>query len=155
MLLRLCNNYMVKHYCRMNLHQLQPQVQLEIWIVICRLPPPPISASIPLDPFSKIQLLEPQFHVPSKSFFYHNRCPCVSSPVLQSCVDIYMSKCMHYMQALGKVIRRPDIKMRLESCSCEHHKKIKSTQWQTYLSSRVSLKSAVAIELNIRIWPMV
>ena len=80
---------------------------------------------------------EPQFHVPSKSFFYHNRCPCVSVPVLQSCVDIRMSKCMHYIRALGKVIRRPDMKMMLESCSCEQQKNIKSEQWQTYLSSRV------------------
>ena len=80
---------------------------------------------------------EPQFHVPSKSFFYHNRCPCVSSPVLQSCVDINMSKCMHYMRALCKVIRRPDMKTMLECCGCEQHKKIKTEQWQTYLSSRV------------------
>ena len=48
-----------------------------------------------------------------------------------------MSKYMHYMRALGKVIQRPDMKMMLESCSCEEHKKIKSEQWQTYLSSRI------------------
>ena len=89
------------------------------------------------DVLENITTQESQFHVPSKSFFYHNRCPCVSSPVLQSCVDIHMSKCMHYMRALGKFIRRPDIKMMLECCDCEQHKKIKTEQWQTYMSSRV------------------
>ena len=56
---------------------------------------------------------EPQFPVPSKFFFYHNRCRYVSSPVLQSCVEIPMNRRIHYMRAIDKFICRPDIKARL------------------------------------------
>ena len=79
-----------------------------------------------------------QFPLPSFSFFYHNRCPCVSPPVMQSCVDIPMSTAMHYMRALNKVSRkRPELKERLATCNCEQHKKEQAHQWQTYLGRRV------------------
>lgn len=80
---------------------------------------------------------EPSFVVLSVSFYYHNRCPCVSSSVLQSCVDIPMSKTMHYMRVLRKVIRkRPEIKEALDNCQHEQHKQDTNDQWQTYLASR-------------------
>ena len=81
---------------------------------------------------------EPGFIAPSLSFYYNNRCPCVSCPVMQSCVDIPMSKTIHYMRALRKVIRkRPEIKEALDNCECDQHKQDTKDQWQTYLASRV------------------
>lgn len=51
------------------------------------------------------KLQHPRFVPPSQSFFWKNRCPCVSSPVMQSCVDIHSSAVIHYMRCLSKVIR--------------------------------------------------
>ena len=81
---------------------------------------------------------EPGFITPSVSFYYNNMCPCISCPVMQSCVDIPMSKTVHYMQALRKVIRkRPEIKAALDNCECNQHTHDTKDQWQTYLASRV------------------
>ena len=79
-----------------------------------------------------------EFPLPSLSFFYHNRCPCVSPPVMQSCVDIIMSTAMHYMWSLNKVSRkRPELKEQLATCNCIQHQKVHTDQWQTYLRRRV------------------
>ena len=48
--------------------------------------------------------------------------------MLQSCIDINMSKYMHYMKALDKVIWRLDMNIILECCSCEQHKKVETEQ---------------------------
>lgn len=78
------------------------------------------------------------YYIPSRSFFRVNRCLCVSSPVMQSCVDIHTSSVQHYMRALHKTIRnRPIIKSALENCNCEQHKIAKNLHWQTYLNKRV------------------
>ena len=76
--------------------------------------------------------------VPSQSFYYHNKYPCVSSLVLQSCIDILMSVSIHYMRVLGKVFwKSPEIKAMLANCDCEKHKTEKEEHWQTHLSVRV------------------
>ena len=79
-----------------------------------------------------------QFVIPSISYFYRHSFPCVSHPVLQSCVDITMSTTMHYTRALNKVsIERPDLRDVLENCNCAQHQKEKNTKWQTHLVKRV------------------
>ena len=79
-----------------------------------------------------------QFTLPSMSYFYYNRCPCVSPPVLQSCVDICMSGAMHYIRALNKVSRkRPELKEQLGTCKFVQYKKARIDQWKTYLERRV------------------
>ena len=50
--------------------------------------------------------LNSDFKIPSRSYFYSHRCPCVALPTMQSCVDIKMSSCAHYMRAIGKYIRQ-------------------------------------------------
>ena len=52
--------------------------------------------------------MHPHFRTPSRSLFYHNRCKCVSAPVMQSCVDIHTSSLVHYMRAIGKFVRNND-----------------------------------------------
>ena len=51
-----------------------------------------------------------QFILPSMFYFYYNRCPRVSPPVLQSCIDIRIFGAMHYMRVLNTVSRkRPEL----------------------------------------------
>ena len=46
------------------------------------------------------------FKIPSRRYFHSHQCPYVSLPKMQSCVDIKMSSCAHYMRAVGKYIRQ-------------------------------------------------
>ena len=50
--------------------------------------------------------LNDDFKIPSRTYFCLHRCPCVALPTIQSCVDIKMSSCAHYMRAIGKYIRQ-------------------------------------------------
>ena len=82
---------------------------------------------------------DPEFILPSRSFFYQNRCPCVSVPVLQSCVDLEKSSLYHIMRALHKFIQtNRSIRDRLDTCNCEQHSLPKKQQWQWYLNKTVS-----------------
>ena len=77
----------------------------------------------------------PYFRVPSKSSFHKYYCRCCSLPTLQSCVDIHMSKCTHYMRALGTYIRNTkEAKEALASCICECCTKTNNVI--TYLNQR-------------------
>ena len=72
---------------------------------------------------------ESSFVVPLRSFYYANRSPCISSPVMQSCVDIPTSKTIHYMRALGKLIRKQsEIKQELENCDRDQRKQETNNQ---------------------------
>ena len=85
----------------------------------------------------KYKNLDPNFLVPSMSFFYLNRCPCVTRPVMQSCVDLRTSQLQHYMRAIGKYIRvHPLIKEKLNRCHCPQHA-LDKRHWQSYLSGPV------------------
>ena len=46
--------------------------------------------------------LNSDFKIPSRSYFYYHRCPCVALATMQSCVDIKMSSCAHYLRSIGK-----------------------------------------------------
>ena len=84
------------------------------------------------------QNLYPGFITPSRSFFFQNRCKCVSSPVIQPCVDITARAMMHYMRAIGNFIRNnKEISSALEQCRCSQHLKPQQDQWQTYLNGYV------------------
>ena len=77
----------------------------------------------------------PDFMAPSRSFFISARCPCVSAPVMQSCVDITTSAVIHYMRAIGKFIRNnKDISTELKQCTCSQHLKPPNEQWQSYVN---------------------
>jgi hypothetical protein len=78
------------------------------------------------------------FHVPSRSFFYENRCPCVKPAKIQSCVDIIVSGMSHYMCALNKFINQnKELKRTLTYCSCSQHLLPINQQWQRLLGGRV------------------
>jgi len=49
--------------------------------------------------------LHANFISPSRSFFYQHRCPCITKPTMQSCVDIITSATQHYMRGIAKYIR--------------------------------------------------
>ena len=73
----------------------------------------------------------------SRSIFYLHRCPRVSAPVKQSCVDIYTISLVNYMRGIGKFIRNNKmIKRKLEECKCAQHQIRQVQQWQAYLSKR-------------------
>ena len=75
-----------------------------------------------------------QCTLPSMFYFYYNRYPCVSPPVLQSCVGIHMSGAIHYIRTLNKVSRkRPELKEQLGTCKCVQHKQLRTDQWRNYL----------------------
>ena len=77
----------------------------------------------------------PDFMAPSRSFFISARCPCVSAPVMQSCVDITTSVVIHYMRAIGKFIRNnKDISTKLKQCTCSRHLKPPNELWQSYVN---------------------
>ena len=58
--------------------------------------------------------LHQSFIVPSRSFFYRRRCPCITNPSLQSCVDIIRSSLKHYISALSRYIHKnKDVKDQL------------------------------------------
>ena len=62
------------------------------------------------------------FHLPSRSFYYQNRCPCVKPAKMQLCVDIIISGLTHYMLALNKYIsNNKEVKRQLTFCSCSQH----------------------------------
>ena len=42
-----------------------------------------------------------EYEIPSRSFFYLRRCPCVANHTIQSCVDIYMSSAIQYMREIS------------------------------------------------------
>ena len=44
--------------------------------------------------------MDPEFAIPSLSFFYHKRCPCVSWKIMQSCVDFHTSQLQYYIQVI-------------------------------------------------------
>ena len=46
-----------------------------------------------------------EYEIPSRSFFYSRRCPCVANPTMQPCVDIYISAAIQYTRAISKFIR--------------------------------------------------
>ena len=85
------------------------------------------------DTVEKYKKLDTHFTIPSESFFYHNRCPCVSRPVMQSCVDLRTSQLQHYMRAIGKYIRaHPLVSEKIKQCNCEQHS-LTTKHWQNYV----------------------
>ena len=81
--------------------------------------------------------LHSNYLTPSRTFFYQNRCPFVSAPVLQSCVDIRTSSLTHYMRALAKYIRNNrQVQLSLDMCTCPQHRLANSVQWQNFLNDR-------------------
>ena len=63
--------------------------------------------------------LHTYFIAPSRSFLYRYRCPCVTKPAMQSCVDIIKSTTQHYMRCIAQYVRtNKEIREKLTSEPC-------------------------------------
>lgn len=78
------------------------------------------------------------FKLPQISFFLRNCCKCMTTPTMQSCVDIITSSVYHYMQAVAKFIRdNKAFERQLRQCECDQHLSLPfSDQWHSNLEEK-------------------